>query len=115
LKGDTGFIILLELHLYKTECKSCLDPLGCSRIRRDELLQLFQGEVVQLVVVEIDRQLEISVFFGVLRERRVYRDEQGRGEDGKQQMTNAFHGCTIVAPLAYVLSPRCVLSVINYE
>jgi hypothetical protein len=66
LERQPRVIVLLELQLGEPERESGVDPLGGIGVAANELFELFLRQVVQPVVVQIDGELEIRVFFGVL-------------------------------------------------
>jgi hypothetical protein len=87
LKGKPGIIELALFCLAQAEIKPRLNPLLCIGIGRNELAELFEGKVVKLVIVEIDRQLEIRILLGVLSDG----DGEPRDEKDQQKEGSMLH------------------------
>ena len=83
LKGEPGIVELAQLCLAQTKVEPRFNPLLRIRISRGELPELLKGKVVELVIIEIDRQLEIRILLGILSdcngERRDEKDQQKEG------------------------------------
>ncbi len=99
LERYPGIVVLLELHLGKSQIEAGLDALRGGRVGRYELLQLLQRKIVQPVVEEVDRQLEIGVFLCVLGPEEAGKRDKENQKDHNCADAGEFH------PLRFFLSP----------
>ena len=92
LESKPCVVILLELHLHKAQVVPGVYPLRRGGIGADKLPQLLGGEVVQAVVVEVYRELEIGVFLGILGSRESGSGQKRWNDEQMEEYSAKVHG-----------------------